>query len=300
MTPDLNPPLRLPRRSPDAHKGTFGRVLLVGGSRGMAGSVALTARAALRAGAGLVSAAVPDRCLETVAGFHPCVMTIPLADDGTGRFDAAAADELVTFLDGATAVGCGPGMTTAPGSIRVVRRLLESGDVPLVVDADAINVMAKLRWPGDPERTDDAESRAGSRSRSLVLTPHPGELSRLVGVAPSDRESQIEAAQELAGRSGAVIVVKGGPTVIVDGTERWTNSTGNPGMATAGSGDVLTGVITSLSAQGLSAREAARLGVWVHGRAGDLVASRLGHAGMIASDLIDAVAEAIWEVREED
>ncbi len=308
MTPDPNPPLRLPRRAPDAHKGAFGRVLLVGGSRGMAGSVALSAHAALRAGAGLVSAAVPDRCLETVAAFHPCVMTVPLADDGTGRFDAAAADELANRLDGTTALGCGPGMTTAPGAFAVVRRLLESDNTPLVVDADGINVMAKLGWPGDASRRPgdaslrpgDPSRRPGTPRRFLVLTPHPGELSRLVGVDPSDRESQIEAAQELAGRSGAVIVVKGGPTVIVDGNDRWTNPTGNPGMATAGSGDVLTGVITSLCAQGLSATDAARLGVWVHGRAGDLVASRIGPAGMIASDLIDGVAEAIWEVQAEE
>lgn len=294
MTPDANPPLRLPRRAPDAHKGTFGRVLLCGGSRGMAGSVALSAHAALRAGAGLVSAAVPDRCLETVAAFHRCVMTIPLADDGKGRFDVGAADDLENWLDGTTAVGCGPGMTIAPGSFAVVERLLKSDNIPLVVDADAINVMAKLGWPGD------VSHKSGTPRRFLVLTPHPGELSRLVGVDPSNRESQIEAAQELAGRSGAVIVVKGGPTVIVDGAERWTNPTGNPGMATAGSGDVLTGVITSLSAQGLPATDAARLGVWVHGRAGDLVASRLGPAGMIATDLIDGVAEAIWEAQAEE
>lgn len=292
------PPLRLPPRSQAAHKGTFGRVLLVGGSRGMAGSIALAAQAALRTGSGLVSVAVPDRCLETVAAFHPCTMTIPLADDSRGRFAAGAAMELASRLDDSMTIGCGPGMTTCPGSIRIVERLLDQKQLPRLFDADAINVLSELGWPDS--RPDSWASVAGDRaegSRRLVLTPHPGELGRLVGVRPSDRAGQIDAAEALARRTGAVVVVKGGPTVVVASEGRWTNTTGNPGMATAGSGDVLTGVISSLLGQGLTPWDASRLGVWVHGRAGDLAAARIGPAGLLATDLLAAIAEAAWEAQ---
>ncbi|MGI9474985.1 MAG: NAD(P)H-hydrate dehydratase [Rubripirellula sp.] len=277
------PPLRLAARDTAAHKGTFGRVLLVGGSRGMSGSIALSSIAALRCGAGLVTAAVPDRCVETVAGFHPCVMTMALSDDHQGRFSVDAAAELSDVIGKVSAVGCGPGMTTQPGSVRIVERLLGLRDVPSVLDADAINVMSSLDWC----------DRTGSCA-PLVITPHPGELARLTEVPASDRAGQVEAASRLARRSGAVIVVKGGPTVVVGPEDqRWTNTTGNPGMATAGSGDVLTGVITSLLAQGFSAWQSACLGVWVHGLAGDLAADDYGQAGMTAVEINAALPVAI-------
>ena len=283
-----SPPLRLPGRAGDAHKGTFGRVLLIGGSRGMSGSIALSAQAALRAGSGLVSAAVPDGCLETVAAYHPCVMTVPLAQDRRGRFALRATRELRGILEGVTAIGCGPGMTTGPGSAAIVRDLLRRDDLPRVFDADALNVLAEERWG-------DHEGPRG-RPRRLVLTPHPGEFARLSGVDRGDRQRQIAAAERMARRTGAVIVVKGGPTVAVGPEGRWTNSTGNPGMATAGSGDVLTGVITSLLGQGLNAWDAARLGVWLHGRAGDLAARRWGVVGMVASDLLETLPQAAGEI----
>ena len=277
------PPLKLAARKSAAHKGNFGRVLLIGGSRGMSGSIALSALAALRSGAGLVTAAVPDRCLETVASFHPCVMTIPFPDDGEGRFSVQAAAELSSRVEGVSAVGCGPGMTTQPGAIRLVERLLGLREIPCVFDADALNVLSSLDW------CDRSQQRS-----SMVLTPHPGELERLTGVPAKDRPRQIEAASVLAQRSGAVIVVKGGPTVVVGpADETWTNTTGNPGMATAGSGDVLTGVITSLLAQGLTTWQAACLGVWVHGLAGDLAAAECGQAGMTAAEMNAALPRAI-------
>lgn len=282
MTPQ--PPFRLPPRNTDAHKGDFGRSLLVGGSRGMCGSIALSAMAALRCGSGLVTAAVPDRCVETVAAFHPCVMTQPMPDDGRGRFSLLASPALSASLAVSAAVGCGPGMTTEPGSIRMVERLLGARSTPRVLDADAINVLATLHW-------DDSGRQLGP----LVLTPHPGELQRLTGVAAGDREGQIRAAQELAVKTGAVMIVKGGPTVVVSCEEVWTNPTGNPGMATAGSGDVLTGVITSLLGQGLSPWQAATLGVWVHGNAGDKAAARSGQAGMTALEILETLPQAIAE-----
>ncbi len=198
------PPLRLPQRNTDAHKGNFGRSLLVGGSRGMSGSIALSAMAALRCGSGLVTAAVPDRCLETVAAFHPCVMTLPMPDDGTGRFSLQASTTLGPNFAAAAAVGCGPGMTTDAGSLRIVERLLHERSVPRVFDADAINVLATLDWA-------DSSEALGP----LVLTPHPGELQRLTGASAGDRDGQINAARALAVKTDAVIVVKGGPTAVV-------------------------------------------------------------------------------------
>ena len=289
----------MPSRSTDAHKGDVGRVAFIGGSRGMAGSISLSALAALRTGSGLVTAIVPDRCLETVAAFHPCLMTLPLADDTDGRFSEDAILELPNQLTKCDAIGCGPGMTTSIGAQRIVERLLHRCQtsretkprelkprVPklgVVLDADAINILAMLDWAKHAERV----------STPLVLTPHPGELQRLSGVNASDRPAQIDAAQRLAESSSAVIVVKGGPTVVVDESRRWVNNTGNPGMATAGAGDVLTGVITSLLGQGLEAWDAACLGVWIHGRSGDRASQRLGMHGMTAADLLDDLPHAV-------
>ena len=277
------PPFQIAARATAAHKGSFGRALLIGGSRGMSGSIALSSVAALRSGAGLVTAAVPDRCLETVASFHPCVMTRAMPDDGEGRFSVDAAAELSRMTEQASAIGCGPGMTTQPGSIRLVERLLTMSDVPRVLDADALNVVASLGWNDRPDRLSP-----------LILTPHPGELARLTGIAAGDRDAQVAAARVLAEETDAVVVVKGGPTVVVGrGKKSWTNSTGNPGMATAGSGDVLTGVITALLAQGLPAWRSACLGVWIHGLAGDLAATEFGQAGMTAADILDELPRAM-------
>jgi NAD(P)H-hydrate epimerase len=181
-------------------------------------------------------------------------------------------------------------MTTQAGSIALVERLLAVNTVPRVLDADALNVLTQFDWL----RASSTLGRGPSEDRRLVLTPHPGELARLTGILASERRAQIDAAQRLADRSGAVIVVKGGPTVVVASEQSpWINDTGNPGMATAGSGDVLTGVVGGLLAQGLSTWQAARLGVWIHGMAGDLAAARRGQAGMIATDLLEALPEAV-------
>ncbi len=281
---NTDPPLRLPPRTSDAHKGDFGKLLLVGGSRGMSGSIALASMAALHTGSGLVSAAVPDRCLETVASFHPGVMTIPISDNSQGRFSLDAATELSGLINRFDVIGCGPGMTTGEGSYRIVERLLQQ-KLPRVFDADALNCLAQIDLFAEMAADHD-----------LVLTPHPGEFSRLSGVSASDRGAQIDAAKSIANSCRAVIVLKGGPTVIIGSADRtdgpWTNTTGNAGMATAGSGDVLTGVITSLLGQGLSAWNAARLGVWIHGAAGDIAAQRLGQAGMTCLDIVAALPEA--------
>jgi NAD(P)H-hydrate epimerase len=249
----------------------------------MAGSIALSSMAALRTGSGLVTAAVPNRCLETVASFHPGVMTIALPDEVDGVFSIEACGELISRLGPFDAIGCGPGMTTQPGSLRIVERLTQGSRQPMVLDADAINALALLAWPASTPV--DASN--------VVLTPHPGELQRLCGATAKDRPGQIQAAAQLADLTGAIVVLKGGPTVVIGPGGQWTNDTGNPGMATAGSGDVLTGVITAFLGQQLSPWDAARLGVWTHGLAGDMAASRLGQAGLTCVDLVDALPQAL-------
>ncbi|MGB7327384.1 MAG: NAD(P)H-hydrate dehydratase [Rubripirellula sp.] len=288
MPTPLRPPVQLLERPQDAHKGTFGRVLLVGGSRGMSGSISLSSVAALKTGSGLVTAAVPDRCLETVAAFHPCLMTVPLPDDENGAFSVEASISLAARMVRVDAVGAGPGMTTGDGSVRIVERLIAASPLPRVLDADAINVLAELNW---------AASATADDTGPLVLTPHPGELQRLVGVPASNRSEQIDAAEELSNQTGAVIVVKGGPTVVVGLGQRYTNATGNPGMATAGSGDVLPGVVTSLLGQGLSAWDAARLAVWIHGQAGDLAAELTGQAGLTALEILQCLPQAVTDAQ---
>ncbi len=284
----FEPPARLPRRKAADHKGNFGRTLLLGGSRGMSGSIALSAIASLRVGAGLVTAVIPDCCLETVASFDPCIMTLPLSDDQQGRFALEASVNLNSILQTASAIGCGPGMTTCPGSIRIVDRLLHWPS-PCVLDADAINALSLLDGTVWKQQIADRE-----QSAPIILTPHPGELARLIGVAASDREAQISVATKLCDDHNLFMIVKGGPTVVVGPCgASWQNSTGNPGMATAGSGDVLTGILTSFLSQGLAAWDAARLAVWVHGLAGDFAAQQHGQAGMTAVEICGCLPEAV-------
>ncbi len=274
------PPLPLRRRERDSHKGNYGRVLLVGGSRGMAGSISLSAIAAMRSGSGLVSALVPDRCLETVASFDPCMMTIPAADDGVGQFETSALDTFEKHAMTASSIGIGPGMGTGAGSIALVTLVRGIKSIPRVFDADALNIFAQ----SSDEYAIDGPA---------VLTPHPGEMQRLTGVKAADRDAQIEAAKELAADLRVVVLLKGAGTFVTDGIHSWTNETGNPGMAKGGSGDCLTGVITSLLGQGYPPYDAARMGAFLHGLAGDLAAGELGEMGMTPVDLIRYLPAAI-------
>lgn len=286
---DDQPPLMLKKRATDAHKGCFGRVLLIGGTRGMTGSIAMSAMAALRGGAGLVSAAIPDRCLETVAVFHPALMTIPLSDDGHGYFADESGLELPAIIESVDVIACGPGLRRNRGAISIVENLLENREKPRVLDADAINSLSLLVGDRSGAFLMDRIRNGGP----MVFTPHPGELHRLTGVSASNREKQIEATLELSRDTQSTWVLKGGPSVVIHEGNIWVNSTGNPGMATAGSGDVLTGLIAALIGQGLSCCDAARLGVWVHGRAGDIAADRFGWAGLVATDLIQSLPTAL-------
>ena len=263
----------LPPRAADSHKGDFGTALIVGGSRGMSGAVALAGMAALRSGAGRVRLAVPDACLETVAAFEPSYMTSPLACDEEGRISVAAYDALRELADSSTAVACGPGLGRSQHLVELVSWMYEALPQPLVIDADALNGLAAastIRSPGGPR----------------ILTPHPGEFRRFLADGPRTREVLEEVARQKARDWNAVVVLKGHRTLITDGRDSFHNETGNPGMATGGTGDVLTGVVTALLCQGLAALEAARLGAYLHGLAGDLAAGSMGQISLTATDLV--------------
>jgi ADP-dependent NAD(P)H-hydrate dehydratase len=276
---------RLPERQPDSHKGDFGRALVVGGSRGMCGAISMAGKAALRSGAGLVTLAVPLAVQDVVAAFEPSYMTHGLVDEH-GQISVSAADEVIEFAKAASAIALGPGLGRSAALTELVARLYREVEQPMVVDADGLFALAEagdvLKKPGGPR----------------VLTPHPGEFARLTR-EPYDAAKRQEGAAELAQRDTTkrtVVVLKGHQTVVTDGATTSINQTGNPGMATGGSGDVLTGVVTALLCQSLSPFDAARLGVHVHGLAGDRAADELGQVSLIASDLIEYLPGAFRSV----
>ncbi len=252
----------------------------------MSGAIALAGMATLRGGAGLVSLAVPADCLNTVAGFEPSYMTIPLPNDQDGRIIQAAQGTLEQLASTATCLACGPGLGRSAALTELVSWLHVSRTKPIVFDADALNALAT--------RPDILKNPGGPR----VLTPHPGEFRRLTG-GTSDSQATAQDASEFALATKSVVVLKGHRTVITDGTAMHTNTTGNPGMATGGSGDVLTGVITAFLCQGLTPLDAARLAAHVHGRAGDLAAAETGEVSLIARDLIRHLPAAIMEIESE-
>jgi hydroxyethylthiazole kinase-like uncharacterized protein yjeF len=276
-------PLLAPR-SAESHKGDFGLALLIGGSRGMSGAIALAGKAALRSGAGLVTLAVPSSVQDVVASIEPSYMTHGLPETG-GQIADGAADSLLALTQNATAVAIGPGLGRERGISNLVERIFRAVMQPMVVDADALFALA--------ERPNAMSNPAAAR----ILTPHPGEFERLTGKRPAESE-RVSVAAEFASAAGAdtIVVLKGHRTVVTDGQRFSLNRTGNPGMATGGTGDVLTGIITALLCQGLAPFDAARLGVHVHGLAGDLAAEDLGQVSLIASDLIEYLPKAFRAV----
>jgi ADP-dependent NAD(P)H-hydrate dehydratase len=269
---------QLPARKPDSHKGHYGRGLLIGGSLGMAGSISLAGQACLRSGAGLVTLAIPKCVQAIVAGMEPSYMTLALSEDAVGRIklehNADARAQLQEQLQQATALAVGPGLGASLEIDMLVAELCTRQAQPMVIDADGLNAVAR--------RVQSLAATAGPR----ILTPHPGEFGRLASAAGIPGHDQISQAVQFASRYRCVIVLKGHRSLITDGEQNFFNETGNPGMATGGSGDVLTGVITALLCQGMSPLAAAQLGCHVHGLAGDLAAAELGQVSMIASDLL--------------
>ena len=271
----------LPKRRPESHKGDCGRVLIVAGSPGMTGAACLTAMGALRGGAGLVTVACPRGVQPVVAAKLTEALTISLPECVEGSVSSAAVAEIEKPLARADIVAAGPGLGTAPDTIEFVKRLLPAVARPLVLDADALSALA-----GGIELLT-------RRSHPTIITPHPGELARMFGSSVEDIQSDRSAwAVRAAKETGAVCVLKGHGTVVSDGGETHINETGNPGMATGGSGDVLTGLIAALLAQGLGPLGASRLGVYLHGLAGDLAARKLGQFSMIAGDIVDYLPDA--------
>ena len=263
----------LPERAQDAHKGSFGRDLLLCGSRGFTGAAALAARGALRSGAGLVFLGVPESIyeIEAVKLDEPVVLPLP---DEAGKLSAAAIDDLKKRLPSMDAVLVGPGLGQSEGVLAVVSWILEAAACPVIVDADGINVLAAHR--------DILRGRAAP----TILTPHAMEFSRIGGDLTLDRQT---AAAQLARALGCIVLLKGHETVITDGTVCYLNQTGNPGMAVGGSGDVLSGIITALVGQKIPPLEAAACGAWLHGAAGDLCAEALGQYGMLPTEMLEAL-----------
>ena len=277
----------LPPRAAGAHKGSFGHVLIVAGASGKSGAAVLAARAAVRAGAGLVTAAVPPPLLPVVSAGSVESMTLPLLADEEGRMRTAAVDRLLEVAARFTAMAVGPGLGTGGDTPEAVRRLAREVHLPLVLDADGLNAFA-----GCPE-----ELRL--RQAPTVLTPHPGELARLLATSTSAvGEDRLAAVTEAARVTGAVVALKGHLTLVAtpEGTVA-INPTGNAGLATGGSGDVLTGTVAALLGQGVPAWDAACLAVYVHGLAADLLAAERGPEAIPAGDLARALPDAFAALR---
>ena len=261
----------LPDRDPFAHKGKFGKILLLCGSEGYTGAAALASMGALRSGAGLVFLGVPRSiyAIEAVKLTEPVVFPLP---DDDGKLSSDAVPEILERLPKMDAVLLGPGLGQSQGVLEVMKTVLEKASCPVVLDADGINVVAKHR---DILR---------GRTAPTILTPHDGEFARLGGVIGEDR---VATAEQMARELGCIMLLKGHHTVITDGSSTYINHTGNPGMAVGGSGDVLAGIIVSLLGQGIAPLEAAACGAWLHGAAGDRCAADLGQYGMLPTDMLN-------------
>lgn len=271
----------LPEHAPDTHKGMCGRVLVIAGSTGMTGAGALAAMAALRSGAGLVTWAIPEPLAPIAAIKCTEVITAPLPSTENGNPSIEARDYLSEASHEADAVILGPGLPTAGETGELLRLLIPEIYAPLILDAGGLTAMGTNHKP------------LAKRRKATVLTPHPGEMSRINGKRVDEiLQDRPAAARALAEATEAIVVLKGAGTVVSNGNETWTNETGNPGIATAGSGDVLSGVLAALLAQGLEPYDAARLGAYLHGLAGDLATAALGPHGVIASDIVERLPAA--------
>lgn len=278
----------LPERPEDGHKGTFGHVFVVGGARGFTGAVVMAAMGAARSGAGLVTVGVPRAVGDVVASHMVVAMTLMLESTPTESIAREALEPALEFAKDKSAVVLGPGMSQHPDTRAFVLEFVRRCPVPMLVDADGLNALST-----------DVETLKGAAS-GIVLTPHPGEMARLAGGTVSEvQKDRVGAALDFAGRYGCTVVLKGYRTLIAGGGGAFINTTGNSGMATGGTGDVLSGLIGGLLAQGLAPLDAARLGVYVHGLAGDLCAAAMSGRGLIATDLLGYLPAA-WARMEND
>jgi len=284
---DISPCVRL--RPAESNKGSYGHVLVVGGSLGKAGSVTMAGMAVLRAGAGLSTVATARSVLATVAGFHPELMTEPLPETDAGTISNSALDRIEELAKGKTVLAIGPGISREPQTSELVRALVARLQLPMVVDADGLNAFEG--------RADELNGKG----RTLVITPHPGEMARLAGSSIAEvQKDRLGVARKFAREHELIVVLKGHRTLVVrpDG-EAWVNTTGNPGMATGGTGDILTGMVAGMMAQHAKGALAAVFGaVHLHGLAGDVMRETVGEHSLVATDLLRGLPEAFRRTRE--
>ena len=271
-------------RTPDSHKGDYGRVLIVAGSRGKTGAAHLAAVGALRSGAGLVTVATPARCQPIVAAMGPEYMTEALDESDEG-LDPDGVERVLELARDVIAIG--PGLGQAPATREFIKRLVDRATMPLVIDADGLNAFG-----------DDPDRLAGREGREVIITPHPGEMARLLGMSTDEvQASRLEIARNFAVAHHVYVVLKGHRTLIATPDEKiFINPTGNPGMATGGTGDVLTGMIAAWLAQLLDAEVACKLAVYLHGMAGDLAEADEGEVAMTSADVAGHLGDAILEL----
>jgi hydroxyethylthiazole kinase-like uncharacterized protein yjeF len=273
----------LQARPAESNKGNYGHVLLVGGSVGKAGSVAMAGMSALRAGAGLATVATAKSALATVAGFYPELMTEPLAETDDGTISTRAGERLSTLAKGKSVLGIGPGISRVPETSELVRTLVAKCDVPIVLDADGLNAFEGLT------------NELSGKGRTLVITPHPGEMARLCGSTIAEvQRDRLGVARKFAREHELIVVLKGHRTLVVEpGGEAWVNTTGNPGMSTGGTGDILTGMASGMIAQHPNdVLMAVCAAVHLHGLAGDVMCERVGEDSLVATDLLAGLPEA--------
>ncbi len=275
----------VPVRTAESHKGDFGRVLIVAGSTGRTGAAHLAALGALRSGAGLVTVGTPRSCLPIVASMGPEYMTEPLDETPSGTVDFAAIDRILEV--DADVIAVGPGLGQAPGTAAFVQALLERTGVPLVLDADALNAFA-----GDPDRL------VGRQEVAVIITPHPGEMARLLNIpVEAVQRDRLRHAREFAASHRVHVVLKGHRTIVAAPDGRtFVNLTGNAGMATGGTGDLLTGMLAAWFAQLLDAEAACKIAVYLHGTAGDLAEADEGEVALVAGDVAARLGDAVLEL----
>ncbi len=274
----------LPTRNSDAHKGDLGRVLVVAGSRGMAGAAVLCAQGALRAGAGLVHLALPEEVYPIAAPQSPCVIHHPLPQTDSGTISKEAIGKIEALAGEYDVTALGPGLTTEAETKAVVLSLVSNVEKTMVIDADGLNAVG----------ADHASLFKSKGPR--ILTPHPGEMAGLTGISTKDvQKDRMKTAVDFASQYGVCLVLKGMNTVVTDGNFVYVNKSGNSGMATAGAGDVLTGMTAGLRAQGMNDFESAQLAVYLHGLAGDIAANKLGMHSVTALDILKFIPQAFIE-----
>ena len=281
------------KRNPNTHKGSYGRVFIVAGSPGMTGAAYMCGKSALRSGAGLVTVGIPESLNPVMEVKLTCVMTLPLPETSSGTISEAAKDKILDFAGNCDVIIIGPGLSQQPETKALVITLIQEVKLPIVLDADGLNAIQ-----GELGLLENI-------NQDIILTPHPGELARLMNRTSSEIQSnRKDVAKEFITTTNPnnnkekdlILVLKGNKTIVINYNNLYINNTGNPGMASAGSGDVLSGIIGALIAQGFTAYTAAQLAVYIHGRAGDIAAEQKGETSMIATDIIDCLPNVFMEL----